>query len=136
MEYRLSRRWLFAGAYLLNDSTVESFSANPALEGNRLAQVAKHKFTVQAAYMNPQAVDIALIGKLIGPQFDDDLNLFKLGSYFVLDATLSRRLGETTEAFLDVENLLNLEYPVRSNHASIETPLLIQRGVRFQTRGR
>ena len=136
LEYRPSRRWLFAGAYLLNDSTVESFPANPALEGNRLAQVAKHKFTLQAAYMNPQVVDVALMGKLIGPQFDDDLNLFKLGSYFVLDATLSRRLGETTEAFLAVENLLNREYPVRSNPASIGTPLLIQGGVRFQIRGR
>jgi outer membrane receptor protein involved in Fe transport len=86
--------------------------------------------------MNPQAVDIALMGKLIGPQFDDDLNLFKLGSYFVLDATVSRRLGETTEVFLAVENLFNREYPVRSNPASIGTPLLIQGGVRFQIRGR
>ena len=136
LEYRPSRRWRFAGAYLLDDSTVQEAPANPALEGNRLAQVAKHKFTVQAAYMNPQAVDIALMGKLIGPQFDDDLNLFKLGSYFVLDATVSRRLGETTEAFLAVENLFNREYPVRSNPASIGTPLLIQGGVRFQIRGR
>jgi len=136
LEYRPSRRWLVAGAYLLNDSTVQSFPANPALEGNRLAQVAKHKFTVQAAYMNPQVVDVALMGKLIGPQFDDDLNLFKLGSYFVLDATVSRRLGEAAEAFLAVENIFNREYPVRSHPASIGTPLMIQGGIRFQIRGR
>ena len=136
LEYRPSRRWRFAGAYLLDDSTVQSFPANPALEGNRLAQVAKHKFTVQAAYMNPQAVDVALMGKLVGPQFDDDLNLFRLGSYFVVDATLSRRLGEAAEAFLAVENLFNREYPVRSNPASIGTPLLIQGGIRFQILGR
>ena len=115
---------------------MQSFPANPALEGNRLAQVAKHKFTVQAAYMNPQVVDVALMGKLVGPQFDDDLNLFRLGSYFVLDATLSRRLGEAAEASLAVENLFNREYPVRSNPASIGTPLLIQGGIRFQIRGR
>jgi len=136
LEYRPSRRWRLSSAYLLNDSTVQSFPANPALEGNRLAQVAKHKFTVQAAYMNPQAVDVALMGRLVGPQFDDDLNLFRLGSYFVLDATVSRRLGEATEAFLAVENLFNREYPVRSNPASIGTPLLIQGGIRFQIRGR
>ncbi len=136
LVYRPSRRWRLAGAYLLNDSTVQSFPANPALEGNRLAQVAKHKFTIQAAYMNPQAVDVALMGRLVGPQFDDDLNLFRLGSYFALDATVSRRLGETTEAFLAVENLFNREYPVRSNPASIGTPLLIQGGIRFQIRGR
>jgi len=136
LEYRPSRRWRFGGAYLLDDSTVQSFPANPALEGNRLAQVAKHKFTVQAAYMNPQAVNVALMGQLVGPQFDDDLNLFRLGSYFVLEATVSRRLGEATEAFLAVENLFNQEYPVRSNPASIGTPLLIQGGIRFQILGR
>ena len=135
LEYRPSRSWRFAGAYLLNDSTVQEFPANPTLEGNRLAQVAKHKFTAQAAYMNPQIVDVALTGKLIGPQFDDDLNLFKLGSYFVVDATLSRRLGEAAEAFLAVENLFNREYPVRSNPSSIGTPLLIQGGIRFQILG-
>ncbi len=136
LEYRPSRSWRFAGAYLLDDSTVQEAPANPTLEGNRLAQVAKHKFTAQAAYLNPQIVDVALTGKLIGPQFDDDLNLFKLGSYFVVDATLSRRLGEATEAFLAVENLFNREYPVRSNPSSIGTPLLIQGGIRFQILGR
>jgi outer membrane receptor protein involved in Fe transport len=136
LEYRPSRWWRFAGAYLLNDSTVQDFPANPALEGNRLAQVARHKFTVHAAYMNPRVVDVALMGKLVGPQFDDDLNLFRLGSYFVVDATLSRRLGEAAEAFLAVENLFDREYPVRSNPASIGTPLLIQGGIRFQILGR
>ena len=136
LEYRPSRRWRFSGAYLLDDSTVQSSPANPALEGNQLAQVAKHKFTVQAAYMNPQAVDVALMGRLVGPQFDDDLNLFRLGSYLVVDATLSRRLGEATEIFLTVENLFDREYPVRSNPASIGTPLLIQGGIRLQIRGR
>ena len=136
LEYRPSRSWRFAGAYLLDDSTVQSFPANPALEGNRLAQVAKHKFTLQAAYMNPRVVDVALMGKLVGLQFDDDLNLFRLGSYFVVDATLSRRLGEAAEAFLAVENLFNREYPVRSNPASIGTPLLIQGGIRLQILGR
>jgi outer membrane receptor protein involved in Fe transport len=136
LEYRPSRSWRFAGAYLLDDSTVQESPANPALEGNRLAQVAKHKFTLQAAYMNPRVVDVALMGKLIGPQFDDDLNLFRLGSYFVVDATLSRRLGEAAEAFLAVENLFNREYPVRTSPASIGTPLLIQGGIRFQILGR
>ncbi len=88
------------------------------------------------SHSNPQAVDVALTGELVGPQFDDDLNLFRLGSYFVVDATLSRRLGEATEAFLAVENLFNREYPVRSNPASIGTPLLIQGGIRFQILGK
>ncbi|MCH7804472.1 MAG: hypothetical protein IH937_10355, partial [Acidobacteria bacterium] len=47
-----------------------------------------------------------------------------------------RRLGEAAEAFLAVENLFNREYPVRSNPASIGTPLLIQGGIRFQIPGR
>ena len=136
LEYRPGRMWRFTGSYILDDSTVQDFPANPALVGNRLAQVAKHKFTLQVAYLNPQIVDVTLLGKLVGPQFDDDQNLFKLGSYFVVDATLSRRLGETAEAFLAVENLFNREYPVRSNPASIGTPILVQGGIRFSVLGR
>ena len=51
------------------------------------------------------------MGKLVGPQFDDDLNLSKLGSYFVVDATVSRHLGEAAEAFLAVENLFKPGIP-------------------------
>ncbi|MEE2839989.1 MAG: TonB-dependent receptor, partial [Acidobacteriota bacterium] len=69
-------------------------------------------------------------------QFDDDLNQFPLEDYFVVDATISRQLGEGTEVFLAVENLFDKNYPVRTNPNSIGTPVLIQGGVRFQLQGR
>ena len=136
LEYRPSRNWLLGGAYLVNDSTVRSFPANVALEGNKLPQVPKHRITLQASYRDPQTVNVALMGRFVGAQFDDDLNLFPLGNYFVVDTTVSRRMGEGTEIFLAVENLFNREYPVRTSPSSIGTPILIQGGVRFQILGR
>ncbi len=75
------------------------------------------------------------MGRFVGAQFDDDLNLFPLGNYFVVDTTVSRRMGEGTEVFLAVENLFNREYPVRTSPSSIGTPILIQGGFRFQILG-
>ncbi|MDA2934184.1 TonB-dependent receptor [Acidobacteria bacterium AH-259-D05] len=132
VQYRPNRSWTFDAAYLLNEATVRHFPANITIEGNRLPQVPRHRFTVGAAYNNPAAVKVALHGRYVGAQFDDDRNLFTLGNYFVVDATVSRPLGEAAEVFLAVENLFDREYSVRTNPASIGTPALIQGGVRFR----
>lgn len=72
----------------------------------------------------------------LGEQFDDDLNQLPLEDYFVVDATISRRVDDNIEIFLAVENLFDNVYPVRTNPNSIGTPLLIQGGIRFKMQGR
>lgn len=135
VQYRPTVSWKLNASYLFNDATVRSFPANTAIEGNRLAQVPSNRFTLGASYDNPQAVSVMIQGRYVGEQFDDDLNQLPLEDYFVVDATVSRRVGEGVEFFLAVENLFGNEYPVRTNPASIGTPLLIQGGVRFQLQG-
>lgn len=135
VQYRPTVSWKLNASYLFNDATVRSFPANRAIEGNRLAQVPSNRFTLGASYDNPRAVSVMIQGRYVGEQFDDDLNQLPLEDYFVVDATLSRRVGEGVEVFLAVENLFGNEYPVRTNPASIGTPLLIQGGVRFQLQG-
>ena len=135
VQYRPTVSWTLNASYLFNDATVRSFPANTAIEGNRLAQVPSDRFTLGASYDNPQAVSVMIQGRYVGEQFDDDLNQLPLEDYFVVDATVSRRVGAGVEVFLAVENLFDNEYPVRTNPASIGTPLLIQGGVRFQLQG-
>ena len=136
VQYRPTVNWMFDASYLFNDATVRDFMANPAIEGNQLAQVPKNRFSLGVTYDNPETVSVAVHGRYVGEQFDDDRNQLPLEDYFVVDATISRRLGEGAEIFLAVENLFDKEYPVRTNPASIGTPLLIQGGVRFQLQGR
>jgi outer membrane receptor protein involved in Fe transport len=136
VQYRPTVNWTFNSSYLFNDATVRNFLANTAIEGNRLAQVPRNRFTLGASYDNPRAVNVTVQGRYVGEQFDDDLNRLPLEDYFVVDATVSRRMGEGVEVFVAVENLFDKDYPVRTNPDSIGTPLLIQGGVRFQLQGR
>jgi outer membrane receptor protein involved in Fe transport len=136
VQVRPTSHWMFDASYLFNDATVRDFMANPAIEGNLLAQVPRNRFTLGATYDNPEAVTVALHGRYVGEQFDDDLNQLPLEHYFVVDATISRRMGEGAEIFLAAENLFDTEYPVRANPDTIGTPVLIQAGIRFQLQGR
>src|ERR1700723_1085240 len=71
--------------YQYVDSKVSSFPASPALVGLWIAQVPRNVLTFQGRYSNPRIVTLAITGRMVGNQFDDDLNSFPLGRYFVLD---------------------------------------------------
>ena len=74
-----------------------------------------------------------LIGRLIGEQFDDDLNQVPLNRYFQLDAHISHPLGEQGWLFLAVENLTNTEILVnRSPVDFLGTPFQIRGGIYFR----
>jgi outer membrane receptor protein involved in Fe transport len=62
-------------------------------------------------------------------QFDDDQNLFRLGSFFTLDGFLSRRVNRWLSIFAAGENLLN------SRIESGRTPVLTQAAPRIARAG-
>ncbi|MEE2823202.1 MAG: TonB-dependent receptor [Acidobacteriota bacterium] len=136
VQYHPTPNWIFDASYLFNDATVKNFTANPIIEGNHLAQVPRNRLTLGFSYDNPNAFSFAVHGMYLGEQFDDDLNQLPLEDYFVVDATISRRVDDNIEIFLAVENLFDNVYPVRTNPNSIGTPLLIQGGIRFKMQGR
>jgi outer membrane receptor protein involved in Fe transport len=104
-EARLGEKWNVSGGYLLTDARVSEFAAQPALEGLRVPQVARHLLTFQARYSDPRLVSLALQARASGRQFEDDLNLLPLGRYFALDVRAARRVGRGTEVFAAAENL-------------------------------
>ena len=106
--------------YQYVDSKVNSFPASPALVGLWIAQVPHNVLTFQGRYSNPRMVTLSVTGRLVGKQFDDDLNSFPLGRYFVLDAEAARSIGRGMEIFGAVENLFNVKY----NTAATPVPQL------------
>ncbi|MGQ9922298.1 MAG: hypothetical protein ACUVRZ_13365, partial [Desulfobacca sp.] len=42
----------------------------------------------------------------------DNENTFKIGGYFTMDASLSRRFWKHVELTLDLENIFNRKYPL------------------------
>jgi outer membrane receptor protein involved in Fe transport len=130
--YRLEQRWSLDAKYLFNQSVVGSFAANPAIVGNLLPQVPKHRTTAGILFSHPKWVDASLEGRYESYRFDDSGNQFKLGSYFVLNLEVSRALGERWRGFLNLENGLNREYFVQTTPVpQIGTPILFSGGVRY-----
>lgn len=132
-EIVLNRNFDLSASYLFADATVSEFPANRALEGLWLPQVPRHQFTFQTRYVNPSLFTVALQGRASSSQFDDDLNQFLLGSYFTLDAIVSRRITERVELFGAVENVFNQRYEVgKTPVTTLGPPLLIRGGLRVK----
>lgn len=132
-DANLNDRWTISGGYQLTSTKVVRFPANAALEGLRIPQVPIHTLTFRTDYTVPRRYVFSLQGRLIGEQFDDDLNRFRLERFFTLDAHASRRLGDSVEIFVATENLLNTRYQVgRTPLTTLGPPLLIRLGLRFR----
>src|SRR5258707_10312472 len=122
---------------LFADATVVRFPANTALEGLSIPQVPQQQFTLQAQYANPSIVTIGVQGRASSSQFDDDQNLFRLGSYFVLDATAARRVSSRVDLFVAFENLFNERYETgKTPVTTIGPPLLVRVGFRLHIGGK
>jgi len=132
VDYRLETRWILQARYLFDQAVVGSFAANPAIVGNLLLQVPKHRTSILISYSHPKWVDAGLEGRYESHRFDDSLNQFKLGSYFVLSMEMSRAMGKRWRALLNLENAFNRQYTVQTTPVpQIGTPILFSGGVRF-----
>ena len=130
-EGRLGSRLVGSIGYALVDSVVESFAANPSLEGNTVPQVARHQATLQVRYSHPRLADLALQARAASRQYEDDQNQQVLPGYVTLDAQASRRLGKAAMAFVALENLTGARYVV--GLTPVETlgpPFLLRAGIR------
>jgi len=127
------RDFTISCGYQFVDSKVSSFPANTALVGLWVAQVPHNSFTFQARYSNPRIFTVAVTGRAIGNSFDDDQNQFPLGSFFVLDAMVSRRIGAGVEVYGAAENLLNATYYTAATPVlQLGLPIVGRIGVRVE----
>jgi outer membrane receptor protein involved in Fe transport len=126
----LSASYLFADATLVNAAP-----ADTRLNGFSLAQIPPHTATVAVEYHNPALITARLEGRFVDEQFEDQEHNDKLGSYFILNATLARQLPIWNgEIFFAIENLADREYTVDHGGGikQIGSPFLAHGGVRFR----
>lgn len=137
LTLRPSPQWRLLASYIFTDAKVVNAPQQPGLEGKRLAQVPQHGATLSVSYENPQWVTASAMARFIGPQYEDDQNTLRLGSYWVFDLFLSRRVTQWGEIYLGMQNLFNTTYSVgRSSDGvvSIGAPLLVHGGIRISLR--
>ncbi len=107
----ITNRLQLSGGYQYVDATVASSPGLvPSLVGRWIAQVPHNVLTFQAHYTYPSRISVSVNGRMAGMQFDDDLNQYPLGRYFVLDVMASREFARGVELFAAVENLFNEQY--------------------------
>jgi outer membrane receptor protein involved in Fe transport len=122
----------FSLGYLLSDSRVTEFPANPALENLLVPQVARHQFTFQTNYLRDRW-SFALQGRASSAQFDDDLNTLRLEPYFQLDAFAARKFKENLQVFFAVENLFDSRYSVgKTPVRTVSSPINFRIGIRWK----
>ncbi len=130
-EFRLWRLDVTAG-YLLADSTVRSFPANPVLEGLRVPQVARHQFTLQTR-LTALKWTLAMQARASSSQFDDDLNQFRLEPYGQVDVYGARRLSENLQIYGAIENIFNSRYSTgRTPLRTVNSPFSVRFGLRWK----
>jgi outer membrane receptor protein involved in Fe transport len=136
-EGRLGARLSGGIGYALVDSVVESFSADPALVGNRVPQVARHQASLQVRYAHPRLFDLALQARASSHQYEDDQNRLVLPGYVTLDVQASRRLGAAAVAYVALENVTGARYAVGLTPVLTQgPPFLARAGVRIDWRRR
>jgi len=144
VEYRIRREWRIAAAYMFNQAKVTEYDANPALVGNYLPQVPKHRGSVSLAYSNPRYVNVSVAAMFFGRQFDDDLNTRTkpgetepgLPSYGVVELSALRSFGRNLDVFFGVQNLFDQEYYVQFAPTTTGSPRLVNGGIRVRFSGR
>ncbi|MBA2493916.1 MAG: TonB-dependent receptor [Acidobacteria bacterium] len=131
-EFAPRRDLRFSASYLLVDSRVTEFFANPELIGKFLPQVARRQFTFQIFYRPPKKLSLSLQSRVSDEQFEDDLNTLRLRPFFTLDAFGSYRLFQKFEIFAAIENIFNNRYDIgRTPVLTVAAPRFVRVGLRF-----
>ena len=130
-DIRAHPRWTFGALAGMTRSTFVDAPAQPAIEGNRVPQVPSYQLGLTATYLDPRGFTGSLQARRFGVQYDDDLNLFELGSYGVLDVSGSQEIRRGLHGFVAVENLLDADYDAgRTPIRTIGWPRTVRLGVR------
>ncbi len=129
---RLAPGLTLAASGALDDATVTSFAAEPALVGKQVPEVPRQSLSLGLIYERDRVATFAVQERYVGQQFDDDLNQLPLRSWAGLDATATRPLPRGFAVFVAGENLLaNRAEVARTPLLTLGAPRLLRAGVRW-----
>ncbi len=132
LQARLFRRWTALLGYTFVDARVVEAGAT-ALAGRRLAQDPQHRGSFSLTFDDPRLFTATAEARVVGPQFEDDLNTLEMAGYVVVNLTVSRRLWRGLELVGAIENLLDRRYWV--GRAGVDTygqPFTARLGLRLR----
>ena len=98
------------GQLVYTSSHFRGSVATPAIEGNQVPQVPEWQGGFGLTWTEPRIATFATQVRFSGEQFDDDLNVFVLGAYGVMDVQVSRAITHSLVGFISGENIFDEVY--------------------------
>jgi len=109
LSHRIDRHWRIGANYTWNRSEVDSYAADPSIEGNFLPGAPEHKAAVTLDWTG-STFSARAVGRYVGSRYSDDTNQTEYAPYTVFDLGLRKRLGEHWRVSLDVQDLFDRGY--------------------------
>jgi outer membrane receptor protein involved in Fe transport len=130
-DFRPFPQWTFSALAGVTRSTFVEAPAQPALVDKRVPQVPSYQLGATVTYVDPIGFTGSLQARRIGTQFDDDLNLFTLEPFGVVDLFLGQQVMRGLHVFAAIENLGDVDYDVgRTPIRTIGWPRTVRIGLR------
>ncbi|MDG2243537.1 MAG: TonB-dependent receptor [Rhodospirillaceae bacterium] len=122
------------GGYLYTNPKVAESSVAPQLEGNRLAQVARHRATVGLSITPIDRLRLTTDLLFSSDQFEDDLNSRLLEGAATVDVYVGYNLTNSIELYVAAENLFDKRVEAGRTAAGLVTlgpPMFLWTGLRL-----
>ena len=133
-EHAVSDIASIRAAYLFTSPKIKRSTVLPILEGNRLAQVAKHQGTIGLELQPNDRFSFTIDALASSKQFEDDLNARVLNSAVTVDTQLTYKISEGIEAYLAAENLFDTRIEAGRSATGLVTvgaPIFLWVGLRL-----
>ncbi|MBT5239438.1 MAG: TonB-dependent receptor [Rhodospirillaceae bacterium] len=132
---QISERVQARAGYLFTDPKIANSRVAPALEGNRLAQVAKHQATFGLMFTPTDRLRLTADLLLSSDQFEDDLNSRVLKGAATVDVYAGYDLTDSIEVYVAAENLFDERVEAGRTAAGLVTlgpPVFLWTGLRLK----
>nr|WP_279637139.1 TonB-dependent receptor [Corallococcus sicarius] len=106
-DWRPARQWTLLAAYTFVDPVVTEAPGQPDLVGRQLPQDPRHRGSLSVTFDEPSLLTATAQLRVVGPQYEDDLNTRGMGGAAIVDLFVSRHLFWKVAAFAAVENLFD-----------------------------
>ena len=134
LPIQLTETILIAPSYVFADSTIQKFgTTSNSRVGNQIRNVPRDTFLFTARYDDPDWFLLEFLGRYVGKSYGNDSNSQKLDAHFVLDLSVSRKIGDHLEVFFMAQNITDKEYVARrlGANAYIGIPQQFWGGLRY-----
>lgn len=131
---QVTERLEIRGGYLFSNPEIASSSISPSIEGNRLAQVAKHQASLGVSVQPSERLHLSADVFLSSDQFEDDLNSRVLDGAVTANLYAGYDITESMEIYASVENLFDERVEAGRTAAGLVTlgpPVFLWLGMRL-----